>query len=101
MFVVGFAIFSVASVGCALSNGFTMLVGFRVLQGMAAGVLHGLVNGRDLHTCGRFGGIAAAAMSLYAGAAVSAAMRSVRCNCTTTTTRGFRAGANPLTAHSR
>jgi MFS transporter, DHA2 family, multidrug resistance protein len=35
--------FTLASVGCALSNGFAMLVSFRVLQGMAAGVLMPLV----------------------------------------------------------
>ena len=31
--------FTLASVGCALSNGFDMLVSFRVLQGLAGGVL--------------------------------------------------------------
>jgi len=35
--------FTLASIGCAMSNGFAMLVGFRVLQGMAAGVLMPLV----------------------------------------------------------
>lgn len=35
--------FTLASVGCAMSNGFAMLVTFRVLQGMAAGVLMPLV----------------------------------------------------------
>lgn len=34
----------------------------------AAGVLHGLVTGRDLHTCGRFGGIAAAEVISHLGA---------------------------------
>lgn len=33
------ALFTLASIGCALSTGFHMLIGFRVLQGMAAGVL--------------------------------------------------------------
>jgi DHA2 family multidrug resistance protein len=36
-------LFTAASVGCALSTGFPMLIGFRVLQGMAAGVLMPLV----------------------------------------------------------
>lgn len=36
-------LFTAASVGCALSTGFTMLIGFRILQGMAAGVLMPLV----------------------------------------------------------
>lgn len=35
--------FTLASVGCAMSNGFAMLVSFRVMQGMAAGVLMPLV----------------------------------------------------------
>ncbi|MCX7348227.1 MAG: DHA2 family efflux MFS transporter permease subunit [Alphaproteobacteria bacterium] len=35
--------FTLASIGCAMSNGFATLVGFRVLQGMAAGVLMPLV----------------------------------------------------------
>ncbi len=34
----------------------------------AAGVLHGLVTGRDLHTCGRLGGIAAAEVISHLGA---------------------------------
>ena len=34
----------------------------------AAGVLHGLVSGRDLHTCGRLGGIAAAEVISHLGA---------------------------------
>lgn len=33
------ALFTLASVGCALSTGFSMLIGFRILQGAAAGVL--------------------------------------------------------------
>lgn len=36
-------IFTLASIGCAMSTGFNSLVGFRVLQGMAAGVLMPLV----------------------------------------------------------
>jgi DHA2 family multidrug resistance protein len=32
-------LFTLASVGCALSTGFPMLIGFRILQGAAAGVL--------------------------------------------------------------
>ncbi len=32
-------VFTAASVGCAASNGFEMLVAFRVLQGLAGGVL--------------------------------------------------------------
>jgi len=34
----------------------------------AAGVLHGLVQGRDLHTCGRLGGLAAAEVISHLGA---------------------------------
>ena len=34
----------------------------------AAGVLHGLVGGRDLHTCGRLGGLAAAEVISHLGA---------------------------------
>ncbi|MFN4141304.1 DHA2 family efflux MFS transporter permease subunit [Aestuariivirga sp.] len=37
--IVAITLFTAASVGCALSTGFASLVGFRVLQGMAAGVL--------------------------------------------------------------
>ena len=33
------ALFTLASIGCALSTGFSMLIGFRILQGAAAGVL--------------------------------------------------------------
>jgi sugar/nucleoside kinase (ribokinase family) len=33
----------------------------------AAGVLHGLLNGRDLHTCGRLGGLAAAEVISHLG----------------------------------
>lgn len=32
-------LFTLASIGCALSTGFSMLIGFRILQGAAAGVL--------------------------------------------------------------
>ena len=37
------ALFTPASIGCAMSTGFAMLIGFRVLQGMAAGVLMPIV----------------------------------------------------------
>jgi len=33
----------------------------------AAGVLHGLVTGRDLHTCGRLGGLAASEVISHLG----------------------------------
>jgi DHA2 family multidrug resistance protein len=36
-------LFTLASVGCAISTGFPMLIGFRILQGMAAGVLMPIV----------------------------------------------------------
>jgi DHA2 family multidrug resistance protein len=39
LLIVATTLFTLASVGCALSSGFAMLIGFRVLQGMAAGVL--------------------------------------------------------------
>jgi MFS transporter, DHA2 family, multidrug resistance protein len=41
--IIAITIFTLASVGCALSTGFSSLVAFRVLQGMAAGVLMPLV----------------------------------------------------------
>ena len=41
--IVAISLFTAASVGCALSNGFVMLISFRVLQGMAAGVLMPIV----------------------------------------------------------
>lgn len=37
--IVAISLFTAASIGCALSTGFASLVSFRVLQGMAAGVL--------------------------------------------------------------
>ena len=40
----GIAVFIVASIGCAMSTSLSMLVGFRVLQGLSAGV--GLIVGR-------------------------------------------------------
>ena len=43
LLAVAVIMFTLASVGCAMSNGFAMLVTFRVLQGMAAGVLMPLV----------------------------------------------------------
>ena len=43
LLVAAIIMFTAASVGCALSNGFAMLVSFRVLQGMAAGVLMPIV----------------------------------------------------------
>lgn len=42
--MVGIAIFILASIGCAMSTSLPMLVGFRVLQGLSAGV--GLIVGR-------------------------------------------------------
>ena len=36
-------LFTLASIGCAMSTGFTMLISFRVLQGAAAGVLMPIV----------------------------------------------------------
>ena len=42
--LVGAALFSLASVGCALSNDLSMLLGFRFVQGLCAGV--GLIVGR-------------------------------------------------------
>ncbi len=41
--VVAISLFTAASIGCAMSNGFAMLISFRVLQGMAAGVLMPIV----------------------------------------------------------
>jgi DHA2 family multidrug resistance protein len=41
--IIAITIFTLASIGCALSTGFASLVTFRVLQGMAAGVLMPLV----------------------------------------------------------
>jgi DHA2 family multidrug resistance protein len=41
--IVATVLFTLASVGCALSTGFGSLVSFRVLQGMAAGVLMPIV----------------------------------------------------------
>ena len=43
LLAIAVVIFTLASVGCAMSTGFATLVGFRVLQGMAAGVLMPLV----------------------------------------------------------
>lgn len=43
LLAIAVVIFTMASVGCAMSTGFATLVGFRVLQGMAAGVLMPLV----------------------------------------------------------
>jgi len=43
LLAIAVVIFTLASIGCAMSTGFTSLVGFRVLQGMAAGVLMPLV----------------------------------------------------------
>ena len=42
--LVGIALFILASIGCAMSTSLPMLVGFRVLQGLSAGV--GLIVGR-------------------------------------------------------
>jgi DHA2 family multidrug resistance protein len=39
LFVIAIGLFTIASVGCAASGSFAMLVGFRVLQGFAGGVL--------------------------------------------------------------
>jgi MFS transporter, DHA2 family, multidrug resistance protein len=39
LFVSAIALFTLASIGCAFSNGFAALVGFRVLQGFAGGTL--------------------------------------------------------------
>ena len=39
LFVSAVALFTVASIGCAFSDSFAMLVGFRVLQGFAGGTL--------------------------------------------------------------
>jgi MFS transporter, DHA2 family, methylenomycin A resistance protein len=39
VFVAGFAIFGVGSLGCGLSNGMTLLIGARALQGMGAAIL--------------------------------------------------------------
>jgi DHA2 family multidrug resistance protein len=39
LFVVAISLFTLASIGCAFSGSFTMLVGFRVLQGFTGGVL--------------------------------------------------------------
>lgn len=43
LLAIAVVIFTLASVGCAMSTGFATLVSFRVLQGMAAGVLMPLV----------------------------------------------------------
>jgi len=43
LLAIAVVIFTLASIGCAMSTGFGTLVGFRVLQGMAAGVLMPLV----------------------------------------------------------
>lgn len=43
LLMIAIVMFTAASVGCALSGGFASLVAFRVLQGMAAGVLMPLV----------------------------------------------------------
>ncbi|MGY0504029.1 multidrug effflux MFS transporter [Luteimonas sp. e5] len=42
--IAGLAVFALASVGCALSTSMPMLLGFRILQGLSAGV--GLIVGR-------------------------------------------------------
>lgn len=39
LFVVGISVFTIASIGCAASNGFVALIMWRVLQGFAAGTL--------------------------------------------------------------
>ena len=39
LFVSAITLFTLASIGCAFSNGFAALVGFRVLQGFAGGTL--------------------------------------------------------------
>jgi DHA2 family multidrug resistance protein len=39
LFISAITLFTLASIGCAFSNGFTALVGFRVLQGFAGGTL--------------------------------------------------------------
>jgi MFS transporter, DHA2 family, multidrug resistance protein len=39
LFVVGVAVFTIASIGCAASTGFGALIAWRVLQGFAAGTL--------------------------------------------------------------
>src|SRR5471030_2639487 len=39
LFVIAISIFTLASIGCALSGNFLTLVGFRVLQGFAGGTL--------------------------------------------------------------
>jgi MFS transporter, DHA2 family, multidrug resistance protein len=39
LFVVAVSVFTVASIGCALSGGFAVLLAFRVVQGFAGGVL--------------------------------------------------------------
>ena len=41
--IIAITIFTLASVGCAFSTGFASLIAFRILQGMAAGVLMPLV----------------------------------------------------------
>jgi DHA2 family multidrug resistance protein len=41
--IVAISLFTAASIGCAMSTGFNMLISFRVLQGMAAGVLMPIV----------------------------------------------------------
>ncbi len=39
LFVSAVALFTIASIGCAFSDGFAMLISFRVLQGFAGGTL--------------------------------------------------------------
>src|SRR5665213_3128252 len=39
LFVIAIVLFTIASIGCAFSGSFAILVGFRVLQGFAGGVL--------------------------------------------------------------
>ena len=39
LFVVSIILFTLASIGCALSGGFETLIGFRIVQGFAGGVL--------------------------------------------------------------
>src|SRR6201991_1390481 len=39
LFVTAVSLFTLASIGCAFSDGFAMLIGFRVAQGFAGGTL--------------------------------------------------------------
>jgi len=39
LFVIAISLFTLASVGCALSGGFAALIGWRIVQGLAGGVL--------------------------------------------------------------